>query len=148
MLTREAIAYEEVGHAVAATVLSVPFIDVTIWDWGGTVRRIEPPPGSKPDEEFIVIKLAGPLARLRFDPNSSPGGPDDIDEAKQWVPDDTTYELLAAEAESIVNTHWQVIEYVVKTLLKQKRAADGGQTLSARAIRAAMKRAGWFAGQW
>jgi len=124
MLTREAIAYEEVGHAVAAIVLSVPFIDVTIWDWGGKVRRVKPPPGSEPDKEFFVVKLAGPFARLRFDPNSSPGGPDDIDEAIQWVPDDAIYELLAAEAERIVDTHWQVIEYVVKTLLKQKRAAD------------------------
>ncbi len=110
---------------------------------GESARRYRgPAAGAAP------VKLAGPFARLRFDPNSSPDGPDDIDEAIQWVPDDAIYELLAAEAERIVDTHWQVIEYVVKTLLKQKRAADGGQTLSARAIRAAMKRAGWFAGQW
>lgn len=131
MLSLEAIAHEEAGHAVAATLLDVPFIDVTISALGGRVR---PKGERKFEERYFLVSLAGPVARLRFDPSTT------------WCKDDTElvksmfaraqleaqYAVLYAEAERLIDAHWPEVERVVQALLKDK-------TLSADAVRAVIE---------
>lgn len=121
MLSLEAIAHEEAGHAVAATVLDVPFIDVTISALGGRVR---PKGERKFEEEYFMVSLAGPIARLRFDPNSAwAAALDDTALVKSMFVNagcEAEYDDLYARTEQLIDAHWQEVERVAQALLTNK----------------------------
>ncbi len=149
MLSLETIAYEEAGHAVAAIILDVPFIDVMISALRGTVRRDGE---RKFEDRYFIVSLAGPAARRRFDPESAwmdqkPGC--DIDQVRAAIPtlqevygSWSTFESLNAEAEQLTDVHWLKIKRVAQALLAQlwRENLEGIQvkTLSADAVRAVL----------
>lgn len=114
MLTREAIAYEEAGHAAIAIMLSRPISGLEISAYKGRVYA----KGKKTFERRdFIIALAGPIARLRFDPDSS--GIDDIAQVKGLVTA-ADYEALDLRAKELVESCWAEIECVAKAALNSE----------------------------
>lgn len=132
MLSLEAIAYEEAGHAVAATILNVPFIDVTISALGGRVR---PKGERKFEDRYFLVSLAGPVARLRFDASTAWAAV--LDDTAQVKPMfvkagcEAEYDDLYARTEQFIDAHWPEVERVAQALLTNNM-------LSPEAVRAAM----------
>jgi hypothetical protein len=123
----ETIAYEEAGHAVACCLLHVPFVDVMISPLRGEVRS----KGDRPfEEKYFIVSVAGPVARLRFDPGSAwadlrPGS--DIPTVRAaieiWQREYGSwndFDDVKAKAEQLIEAHWQEVECVVQALLKSR----------------------------
>jgi hypothetical protein len=114
MLSREAIAYEEAGHAAIAIMLSRPISGLKISAREGHVYPKGPRTFERRD---FIIALAGPIARQRFDPESS--GIDDIAQVKGLVTA-TDYDTLDLQARELVESYWPEIECVAKAALKSE----------------------------
>lgn len=140
MLSLETMSYEEAGHAVAAILLDVPFIKVTLDRLGGHVHPAGP---KKLEERYIVITLAGPVARLRFDPDSAwadkrPNS--EIIVMKEVVVPEYQavtgswdgFDDMYARTEQLIDSHWREVERVADALLEKRE-------LSPDDVRAAMR---------
>jgi hypothetical protein len=116
----------------------VPFIDVTISALGGHVR---PKGQRKYEDRYFVVSLAGPAARVRFDPDSAwaderpegdiPTVRAAIATAQQLYGSWSDFDDVNAKAQQLIEAHWPEVERVVQALLKDKK-------LSADAVRAVM----------
>ncbi len=112
LLSIEAIAYEETGHAVAATFLQVPYIALVITAFRGRVFKIGK---RKWEDRYFMVSLAGPIARVRFDPTTA-GHPDDTAEVKKLLVKEH-YDRLDAEMKRLVEEKWWGIKRVAEAAL-------------------------------
>ncbi len=115
----EAIAYEEASHAVLTIHLGIPIVSLEISALRG---RVHPKGPRNFERRYFIVSLAGPIARLRFDPESTlenTGAIDDTVEVKGLVTADD-YDALNLQAEELVERRWPEIECVAKAALKSE----------------------------
>lgn len=140
---REASAYHEAGHAVAAWKLGYRSISASIAaadESTGEVRHENPFPGENLDvvesalvrsrvERAIIIRLAGPIAQKRYRPTSWrrwQGGADYAVAADLALRVCGSGEIASAflkwldlRAKALIEQHWPAVERLANALLKQ-----------------------------
>lgn len=157
MKAREATAYHEAGHAVAAWAYKLPVRRISIRPEGdakGVAVHRNPLAGIRLDidgsdrarlraEKAILICLAGPAAQRRFSPRSfrKHHAASDIDMASELAlrlsasgEEASAYlAWLQARAGNLVSARWPIISALARLLLEHKELGAEGVPLAIQA---------------
>ena len=112
---------EKASHAVLTIHLGIPIVGLEISALRG---RVHPKGPRNFERRYFIVSLAGPIARLRFDPESTldlenTGAIDDTVEVRGLVTADD-YNALDLQPEELVERRWPEIECVAKAALKSE----------------------------